>query len=344
MALGLVHDLSFADHDPGSYHPESPLRIKTLDAHLQSWPGRAQTRQIPLRPATSKELLLIHRKEHLSRIASTEDRTMSLDPDTVTSPDSYRLALRAVGSLIDLCDACLDGEVQNGAALVRPPGHHATPQRAMGFCLFNNVAIAAAHLVKDRGLERVMVVDWDVHHGNGTEDCFYDHDYVLYFSTHQAPFYPGSGQVGATGGLEAKGYNINVPLPGGQGDLDFIRVFEDLLVPVAEQYKPQFILLSGGFDGHKGDPLGGMRITSRGFAAMTQVLMEISQKHCPGCLVMALEGGYNPEAQARAIVQVMEVMQGAGHGQELRRQAQGHPQPDNLKAAMAAAGAFWDVG
>lgn len=343
MALGLVHDAIFAAHDPGSYHPESPQRLIVLEKHLASWPRLCDTETLPVRPASKEELLLVHRPEHLSRIASTDGRCMALDPDTMTSPQSYHAALDAAGSLIDLCDAALDGKVQSGVALVRPPGHHATPQRAMGFCLFNNIAIAAAHLVVNRGLKRVMIVDWDVHHGNGTEDAFYEDDRVLYFSTHQYPFYPGTGPVGATGASDGKGYNINVPLSAGHGDPEYVRIFQDLLLPVARQYKPQFILVSAGYDAHRGDPLGGMRLSSQGFAALAQTVMEIAGEFCPGKVVLTLEGGYDPESQARAMLQVMEVLLGADHGQLLRHNALNDGRPPALAAAMEAAAPYWEL-
>ena len=172
MTLGLVHDSVFQHHDPGSYHVESPRRLQAVDQALRAWPGLAKASLVGLRAAREEELLRIHQPGHLARIAATHGRAVSLDPDTSTSPQSYEVALQAVGSLIDLCDAVLEGRLEYGLALVRPPGHHATPTRAMGFCLFNNLALAAAHLTEARGLERILAVDWDVHHGNGTETAF----------------------------------------------------------------------------------------------------------------------------------------------------------------------------
>jgi acetoin utilization deacetylase AcuC-like enzyme len=248
----------------------------------------------------------------------------------------------AAGSLVDLCQAVLDGGAENGLALVRPPGHHCTPVRAMGFCLFNNVAIAAHHLLA-AGLERVLIVDWDVHHGNGTEDAFFEDPRVLYFSTHQAPFYPGTGAVNAVGRGAGKGYNINVPLGAGHDDADYLSVFEGLLMPAARRFAPQFILISAGFDAHREDPLGGMRLTSGGFAAMTRALMELADRHCPGRVVGALEGGYNPAAQARAVIAVAEALMGDDSADAVRRAAASVETPRALTEALSLQCSFWPV-
>ena len=342
MSIGLVHDPMFQEHDPGNYHCESPHRLVALEKALSGWPKREQTRTITLRPATDEEILRIHHPDHLRAMASTKGRSVRLDPDTSTSPLSFDAALMAAGGLIDLADAALAGEVEHGMALVRPPGHHAMRQRAMGFCLFNNIAIAAAHLKVVKGLERILVVDWDVHHGNGTEDSFYQDPGVLYFSVHQSPFYPGTGHMQALGKGPGEGHNINVPLSARHDNFDYIRIFEDLLVPVARQYKPQFILVSAGFDCHNEDPLGGMYLTDQGFAAMTRVLDEISQEFCPGRVVMTLEGGYNFEAQARSVLAVLSALLGDASADELRRAAAGSQRPPALINAIKAAGQFWE--
>jgi len=312
MVTGLVHDVVFQDHDPGSYHCESPQRLAALETALACWSGREKCLELPLRPASHDELCLVHTERHVQRIAATQGRHASLDPDTGTSPQSYQVALNAVGSLIDLCDAALAGRIHHGMALLRPPGHHATPERAMGFCLFNNVAIAAQHLVQVRGLKRVMIVDWDVHHGNGTEDAFCRDDRVFYASLHQSPFYPGTGAWQTVGGGPGEGCTLNVPLMHGHGDRTYLRAFQDLLAPLARAFQPQFILVSAGFDAHADDPLGGMQVTEAGFAAMTQVLCDLAADLCPGRVVLTLEGGYHPGAQARSVLAVLEVLIGRG--------------------------------
>jgi acetoin utilization deacetylase AcuC-like enzyme len=344
MPIGLVHDPVFQEHDPGDYHVESPRRLEVLEQALAAWPGLGMALRLPLRPATHDELGRVHTLNHIQRIAATAGRAASLDPDTGTSPQSYEVALLAAGSLIDLCDAALDGHVQHGMALVRPPGHHATPERAMGFCLFNNVAIAAAHLLAARGLERVLVVDWDVHHGNGTEDCFSRDERVFYFSTHQSPMYPGTGPAAMVGSGPGLGYTMNVPMMGGQEDSDYLRVFQDLLYPVARAFAPQFILVSAGFDAHREDPLGGMGLRKGGYAGMTKVLMDIAQEFCPGRVVLTLEGGYQPAAQARSVLAVLATLQGDTMLAEACLQAARQAQPPAaLHRTKAIVAKYWAV-
>lgn len=310
MAIGLIHDPVFQEHDPGEYHPEAPVRLKVMEQALEAWPRLHFTKTLPLRAATEDELARVHTVGHITRLAHTHGRVVDLDPDTGTSERSYEVALLAAGSLIGLCDATLDGEVRHGMALVRPPGHHATPQRSMGFCLFNNVAIAARHLVDVRKLERVLIVDWDVHHGNGTEECFQRDGNVFYMSLHQSPMYPGTGPLGAMGSGPGQGYNLNVPLSAGQEDAAYLRIFMDLIAPLAKAFAPQFILVSAGFDAHRDDPLGGMELSEGAFAGMTAVLEQVAEEFCPGRIVMGLEGGYNPAAEARSVLTVLNTLAG----------------------------------
>jgi acetoin utilization deacetylase AcuC-like enzyme len=342
MPLGLVRDAVFQEHDPGAYHCESPRRLEVMDQALAAWPGMAQAVTLPLRPATEEELRRVHVPGHLARIAGTAGRCAALDPDTGTSPQSYEVALLAAGGLIDLCDAALAGDVSGGMALVRPPGHHATPERAMGFCLFNNVAVAAAHLLQKRGLKKVLVVDWDVHHGNGTEDTFFRTKEVFYFSVHQSPLYPGTGPLAAVGGGPGEGYTLNAPMMAGQDDLAYLRVFEDLLVPVARRFEPDFILVSAGFDCHADDPLGGMNITEAGFSGMASVLRDLSEEFCPGRLVLALEGGYNPAAQARSVLAVLDALQDAyPEAHQVRRASWDAAPPNIVKRGREIMNKYW---
>ena len=342
MGVGLVMDPIFQKHDPGAYHVETPQRLVTIARAVNHWPFGSSLSKLPLRPATPEELTRVHKPHHLATIAATAGRVMALDPDTSTSPESYEVACLAAGSLIDLCDAALSGDVDNGVALVRPPGHHATPDRAMGFCLFNNVAVAAAHLVEARGLQRVLIVDWDVHHGNGTEQMFFPDPRVFYFSTHQFPFYPGTGALEAVGQEEGKGFNLNVPLRAGKDDLDYVRIFLDVLKPVALAYRPEFILISGGFDAHLEDPLGGMKLTDRGFAGMTHVLMDVAAECCPGRVVMTLEGGYAPQAMADSVLAVLEVMTEMRDRRILEHCMDKEPSHELLAARQMAAN-FWKL-
>jgi len=343
VAIGIVADPVFQQHDTGPYHCECSERLAAVDQALNAWPGRGQALFMPLRPAREEELARVHHPSHLARIAATKGRMAQLDPDTAASPRSFEVALLAAGSLLDLCDAALEQQVQGGFALVRPPGHHATPSRAMGFCLFNNVAAAAAHLLAARGLKRVLVVDWDVHHGNGTEDIFFADDRVLYFSTHQWPLYPGTGPVQAVGRGQGEGYTVNVPLSPGQGDEAVIQAFSRLLLPVAQEYKPQFILVSAGFDAHADDPLGSMRITDQGFAALAQMLVELAADACPGRLVLSLEGGYDLAALARSVVAVLEALEGQRQDALIAQAAQAELSPSVAKARQMAQN-YWPLG
>ena len=330
----------FQEHDPGSFHCESPRRLAAIDRALEAWEGLGECEELALVPATAEQLERVHSPEHIERIASTAGGAFSLDPDTQTSPRSYEVALAAAGSLAALCERVAKGEFNCGFAMVRPPGHHATAHRAMGFCLFNNVAVAAAHLLNAVGLERVMIVDWDVHHGNGTEAIFYADPRVLYFSTHQYPFYPGTGAVDDTGSGEGRGYTVNVPLAPGHDELDYLRIFTELFLPVAEQYAPQLIIVSAGFDPHMADPLGGMRVSSEGFGAMAQVVLKAAEKVCPGKVVFALEGGYAVDAQAEAVIKVLEAVRGADYSSIIERAGSQSPPPE-LASAISVQREYW---
>jgi acetoin utilization deacetylase AcuC-like enzyme len=224
-----------------------------------------------------------------------------LDPDTYVGPRSFAAAVRAAGAVLTALDSVMQGESENAFALVRPPGHHAVAARAMGFCLFNNVAIAARYASSRYQLRRVLIVDFDLHHGNGTQDAFYEESSVLYFSTHQYPYYPGTGHYQETGRGAGEGFTVNVPLPAGVGDEGYDRVFNEVLVPVARRYRPQLILASAGFDAHWADPLGMMLLSVSGYAAMTRTLLMLADELCAGRLVFTLEGGYNLNALAAGV-------------------------------------------
>jgi acetoin utilization deacetylase AcuC-like enzyme len=234
-----------------------------------------------------------------------------LDPDTSTSALSYQTALLASGGLLQCLDHICDQDVQNAFAPVRPPGHHAEADRAMGFCLFNNIAVAAEYLLRRKGFQKVLVVDWDIHHGNGTQNSFLDRDDVLYFSTHQFPHYPGTGHWRETGMGKGEGFTLNVPLRGGKTDVDYLHIFRTILAPVSRQFQPDAFLVSAGFDVAASDPLGGMQITTRGFAALTRELMDLAQDLCGDRLLVALEGGYDLEALAQGAKAVLLQLDGA---------------------------------
>ena len=292
--VGIVLDKLYVDHDNGMGHPESQERILAIVDMLKFTKLFDEVVRIEPRDATREEITLVHTPEHYDNIASTKGRPkVFLDADTSTCPVSFDAALRAAGGMISAIDSVLSKEVDRAFPLVRPPGHHAEADRAMGFCLFNNVAVGAAYLTEVKGLERVLVIDWDIHHGNGTQHIFYDTSKVLYFSTHQYPFYPGTGAAEEVGSGDGKGYTVNVPMEPGMGDDEFIRIFEEILKPIIDQYKPEFILVSAGFDIYFEDPLGGMKVSPEGFAKLTRLLTDEADKICDGKIVFLLEGGYN---------------------------------------------------
>jgi acetoin utilization deacetylase AcuC-like enzyme len=308
---GIVIDERFLNHFMGPYHPESPERLAAIYAMLEQEDMRRQFKLVPVRRAERDEIQEIHAPEYIKSIAATEGKEYTyLDPDTQTSAGSYEAALLAAGSLCQAIAMVNQNELQNAFALVRPPGHHAERSRAMGFCLFNNVAIGARFAQKALKLGSILIVDWDLHHGNGTQHSFEDDPSVLYFSTHQYPYYPGTGAFDEVGLGEGLGYTVNVPLPPGCGDGEFLGIYENILKPIALEFKPEFILVSAGFDCHADDPLGGMRITNEGFAGLTRAVMQIAESCCRGKLVLTLEGGYNIQRQKEAVKCVLQELSG----------------------------------
>jgi len=290
----IYRDDLFLAHDPGIEHPESPQRLQVIyDALDRS--EFAHDFIYPRFSAASWEIIALnHSQELIKRVAETAGNSHGyLDADTQTSADSYAAATLAAGSLIDGIRRLVDGEIDNAFCLVRPPGHHAERDSSMGFCLFNNVAVAARWAEEELGIKRIMIVDWDLHHGNGTQQSFYNSEKVLYCSTHQYPYYPGSGAVLETGKAGGEGCTVNVPLSGGQGDGEFARIYNELFVPIARCYQPELILVSAGFDIYDGDPLGAMKVSPTGFAYLTRVMMNLADELCGGKILFTLEGGYN---------------------------------------------------
>ena len=245
----------------------------------------------------------MHTPEYVERVKkSCAAGTGYVDtPDAPASSDSYEAALAAAGGVLEAVDAVMDRRIKNAFCAVRPPGHHALKNRAMGFCLFNNVAIAAKYIQKKHKLAKVLIVDWDVHHGNGTQAAFYDDPTVFYFSTHQSPFYPGSGNANEKGEGKGAGFTLNVPLPAGSGDAEYEKAFEEKLKPAAAAFKPDFVLISAGFDAAQDDLLGRMKVSPAGYATLTRIVKGIAEKYCQGRLVVTLEGGYNLEALAASV-------------------------------------------
>jgi len=286
----LLDDLRFDRHLPPGHHPERPERLAAARAAV----GEARVRFEPVLPrmATDEELARVHDPSFIEKLARLRGQHGYLDPDTYVSSESVDIARLAAGSLVAMVDAMLTGPVSKGVALLRPPGHHARPAQAMGFCLLNNVAIAAAH-ARARGLSRVAVVDWDVHHGNGTQEMFWREPGVLYISTHQFPFYPGTGDVDERGAGEGKGYTVNVPLTAGGGDGVYASAFERVVLPVLAAYEPELVLVSAGFDAAARDPLAQMELSPDAFGWMARALARIADASAAGRMALVLEGGYD---------------------------------------------------
>jgi acetoin utilization deacetylase AcuC-like enzyme len=308
MGVGISKDDIFLEHVIELYHPESPERLVGIYDMLRTL-DQKDLIYAPRRVATRDEIALNHEISYIDSIAQTEGKEHTrLDPDTAASPKSYEAACTAVGGVLNLCDMLMKGEIDNGFALVRPPGHHAEKNRAMGFCLFNNIAVAARYLEKVYNLRRILIVDWDLHHGNGTQHSFYNDATVLYLSTHQYPYYPGTGWVEETGGGAGKGYTVNVPLTYGMGDDDYIHVFREVVAPLTALFKPEMVLVSAGFDIYCDDPLGGMRVTEEGFAEMTEILLDMAWKYCGGKALFVLEGGYDVRGLTTSVRAVIETL------------------------------------
>jgi acetoin utilization deacetylase AcuC-like enzyme len=278
----------FGAHVTPPGHPERVERAHAFDGVASRWAGRGGQVSAP-RPASVDEIARVHDIAYVEALAASEGRAVMLDPDTFTSPESYRIALLAAGAAIQAAVHAVDAR-EPAIALVRPPGHHAERDRAMGFCLFNNVAVAAAATLA-RGLTRIAIVDIDVHHGNGTQNAFYDDSRVLYVSTHQHPFYPGTGAAEEVGTGEGRGFTVNVPMEAGSGDRDYQVVYDDIILPVLDVYAPQLLLVSAGFDAHERDPLASMHVTTEGYADLVDSLARVARRH--GALALVTEGGYH---------------------------------------------------
>jgi acetoin utilization deacetylase AcuC-like enzyme len=300
---GFLYHRAYLEHEMGSSHPESPRRLTSIVRRLQESGVLTRLEQLDPVPASDDAVTAVHAKayvEHLRTVAPTAGR-VPLDPDTSMSPGTLPAAYLAAGAGLVAADAIMAGQVQHAFCAVRPPGHHAEHSRAMGFCFFNNIAIAARYLQRRHGVGRVLIVDWDVHHGNGTQHTFYSDPSILFFSTHQYPHYPGTGRESERGDGPGQGHTINVPMSGGQGDDVYTRVFTEMLVPAADRFKPDFVLVSAGFDAHQDDPLAGMALTEAGYGELTRIVAGIANRHCGGRLISFLEGGYALDALAASV-------------------------------------------
>ena len=343
MSLTVFTSERFADHLTPVGHPERPERAEVMHQVVADWRKRGGT-VIEPEPASDEQLTRIHDAEYVSLVRETAGRAVALDPDTFTSPQSYEVALLAAGAACQAVEHVLDGSRGTRACVVaRPPGHHAERGKAMGFCLFNNIAIAAAH-ARASGLSRVAIVDYDVHHGNGTQWSFYGDPSVLFISSHQFPYYPGTGAAGDTGTGAGRGFTVNLPLDAGATDSDYELVYERVVSPSLRQFKPQLILVSAGFDAHQRDPLAGMRLTTAQFGRLTATIAGIADELCDGRIVAVTEGGYDLQALADSLATALRVLDGQASLDEFPKPAGATPRGDAcLQAVMPEVGAFWQI-
>jgi acetoin utilization deacetylase AcuC-like enzyme len=313
---GIVYSDRFLDHDTGPGHPERPERLRALVPHLQKASLWASARHLTFEPATEELLTRVHTPGHVRfvRESCLRGATLLDEGDTRVSKMSYDAAILAAGGVAAAVDAVMLGELRNVFCAVRPPGHHAERDRAMGFCLFNNAAIGARHAQTSHGAGRVAIIDWDVHHGNGTQHIFYDDPSVLYISTHQYPFYPGTGSRGERGIGPGEGATLNIPMPAGAGEREYLSAFRDEILPALARFRPELIIVSAGFDAHRNDPLANINLTEATFATLTSLVMDAARGACGGRIVSILEGGYNLTALALSVESHLRTLM---HGQAL---------------------------
>lgn len=299
------YDEVFSRHNPGAGHPENAQRLSAIQRALEKSNLSDKLLFLPCPEVEESHVFQVHEKTHVQSILATRGKTHRFDGDTCASPDTVEALLKASGAVTSAVDQVIENKDSFAFCALRPPGHHATASRAMGFCFFNHVAIAAHYAIQKHGCKRVLIFDPDVHHGNGTQDIFYHRDDVLYISIHQSPFYPGTGSIDEMGQGAGKGYNINLPLPLGQGDEEYLFLSQNVLIPVIQKYKPDLIIFSAGFDAHAQDPLGQMNLTSQGFLNLYSPIIHLAQERkIP--FFFALEGGYSPQALSESITLIVE--------------------------------------
>lgn len=314
MATAIVTNPTHAAHT-NAEHVEQALRLQAIDAALDVSGLRPLLLELRHAPASIAQLTAIHHPRMVESLRAATRGAGWLDQDTYCTAGSFEAAAGSAGAAVRAVEAVVRGQASNAFALARPPGHHATPARPMGFCLFNNVAVAARHATTKLGLDRVAIVDYDVHHGNGTQDCFYDDGQVLFCSTHAAPLYPETGEIHEVGIEGGYGHTLNIPLPHGAGDGTLLRVFEEVVLPAVHDFAPQLILVSAGYDGHWADPLGPFTLSTGGYAALTKRLVDLAGAVCGGRIVLVLEGGYDPAALGECVVAALQVLLGRAAGQ-----------------------------
>ncbi len=308
--VGFVYDPRYLAHEMGPNHPESPERLRAICSQLQSSGTWSRLQQLSPRRAEREWIERIHDSSYIDSLErqSPNEGYASLDPDTSMSPGTLEAAYLATGGALVAVDAIMKGEVDQVFCANRPPGHHAEKERAMGFCFLNTVAIAARYIQQQYGIQRVLIVDWDVHHGNGTQHAFYDDASVMFFSTHQFPYYPGSGSAMEMGEGPGKGFTINVPFAGGEGDDEYQEIFQKVLEPAVDSFRPEFIVISAGFDAHRDDPLASMDLTASGYAELTGILASLAKNYSKGRILACLEGGYHLQALAGSVDQHLQAL------------------------------------
>jgi acetoin utilization deacetylase AcuC-like enzyme len=341
----LVDDPLFDEHRPRGYHPERPERLGAARESIRQVSGSGSVfSHLAPRDATNDDIALVHDAAYVAVLDGYAGLFGQLDEDTYLGPRSVAAAYRAAGGAIAMVDGILAEEgPRRGVALVRPPGHHARPSTGMGFCLVNNVAVAAAH-ARRRGVSRVAIVDWDVHHGNGTQEVFWKDPNVLFVSLHQYPFYPGSGGVEDVGEGEGRGFTINVPLSQGATDASYVAAFDRIVVPVLDQFAPELVLVSAGFDAHARDPLAGMSVTARGFAAMAERLGRVAETHAQGRIGALLEGGYDLAGLRESLTASLEAFGGAAAPVEADAGPRSQRHDQDIARAQAALARYWKLG
>jgi acetoin utilization deacetylase AcuC-like enzyme len=310
LSTGFVYDRAFLKHDTGEGHPERHDRLLVTMPHLQTQAWFSELHQLSTTPIERKWLETSHTSSYIQRAetACKSNQTFLDSMDVAISTDSYEVALLAAGAPIILADEIIKGSIHNGFVLARPPGHHAEREQAMGFCLFNNVAILARYLQSNYGLDKVLILDWDVHHGNGTQHTFEEDPSVLYVSTHEYPYYPGTGAYTETGIGRGKGATLNCPMSAGVSDDDYEVAFREKILPKIESFKPEFVIISAGFDAHQDDPLGHILLNTEFFGWMSQRMLEVADKHCQGRIVSVLEGGYDLSALPLCVAEHLAVL------------------------------------
>ena len=299
---GLAYHSDYVNHDTGTGHPERPDRVRAGIHALQASDYWEDLHHIEPTHAAVEQIRYAHASDYVEHVHRCCEQEINLDYDTPVVKESFDIARLSTGGLLRAVDAVMAGTVRHAFALVRPPGHHATPSRSMGFCLFNNVAVAARYLQRERGIGKVAIVDWDVHHGNGTQDIFYADPSVFFFSIHQSPLYPGTGAANQTGSGDAVGTTLNAPVPPGSDIGTYVEAFEKVLAPALLDFSPDFIFISAGFDAHQLDPLATIDLTGEGFATLTSIVLDIAAKAAEGRIVSALEGGYSLKGLSESIV------------------------------------------